>query len=119
MQTDSIFHERYLQAAREQGYPVLDDFNGAEQEGLGIYQVTHDNGERCSAARAYLFPHLNRPNLTIWTKATTHKIIIEQKAVVGVQATCGSIKNVTSATGSVALGRCHAISTPIDAIRDW
>ncbi|MGQ8973724.1 GMC family oxidoreductase [Acinetobacter schindleri] len=85
VQTDSIFHERYLQAAREQGYPVLDDFNGAEQEGLGIYQVTHDNGERCSAARAYLFPHLNRPNLTIWTKATTHKIIIEQKSAVGVQ----------------------------------
>jgi len=75
VQIDSIFHERYSQAAREQGYPVLEDFNGAEQEGLGIYQVTHDNGERCSAARAYLFPHLNRPNLTIWTKATMHKII--------------------------------------------
>lgn len=85
VQTDNIFHERYLQAAREQGYPILDDFNGEEQEGLGVYQVTHDNGERCSAARAYLFPHLSRPNLTVLTQATTHKIVIENKTAVGVQ----------------------------------
>ena len=84
MQTDNIFHERYIQAAKELGYPVLDDFNGQEQEGLGVYQVTHDNGERCSAARAYLFPHLHRSNLTVLTKATTHKIIIENKRAVGV-----------------------------------
>lgn len=84
VQSDSIFHERYIQAAKEQGYAVLDDFNGAEQEGLGVYQVTHDNGERCSAARAYLFPHLSRTNLTVLTKTTTHKIIIEHKTAVGV-----------------------------------
>jgi choline dehydrogenase-like flavoprotein len=84
VQTDSIFHERYIAAAQEQGYSILDDFNGALQEGLGVYQVTHDNGERCSAARAYLFPHLKRPNLTILTQATTHKILIEHKTAVGV-----------------------------------
>ena len=84
VQSDNIFHERYIQAAKQQGYAVLDDFNGAAQEGLGVYQVTHDNGERCSAARAYLFPHLSRRNLTVLTKTTTHKILVENKTAVGV-----------------------------------
>lgn len=51
-----IVQQKYLQAAQEQGYKILDDFNGVEQEGLGVYQVTHINGERCSSARAYLLP---------------------------------------------------------------
>ena len=46
VQSDNIFHQRYTEAARAQGHKVLDDFNGAEQEGLGVYQVTHINGER-------------------------------------------------------------------------
>ncbi len=50
--TDNPFDEIYLQAAREAGFAVREDFNGAEQEGLGIYQVTQKNGERFSAARA-------------------------------------------------------------------
>ena len=56
--------QRFLDAAREAQFPLNDDFNGARQEGLGLYQVTQINGERCSAARAYLRPHLGkRPNL--------------------------------------------------------
>ncbi len=85
LHTDSPLHERYLRAAQEQGHKILDDFNGAEQEGLGIYQVTHINGERCSAARAYLFPHLERKNLTVFTHALTEKILIENHVAIGVQ----------------------------------
>ena len=85
LHTDSPLHERYLRAAQEQGHKILDDFNGAEQEGLGIYQVTHINGERCSTARAYLFPHLERKNLTVFTHALTEKILIENHVAVGVQ----------------------------------
>lgn len=97
VQSDSIFHARYIQAAKEQGFPVLDDFNGEAQEGLGVYQVTHDNGERCSAARAYLFPHLSRKNLTILTKATTHKILVENKTAVGVLVEyAGQMKTLTA-----------------------
>lgn len=84
LRTDSPWHERYVTAAKQQGYRILQDFNGAEQEGLGVYQVTHVNGERCSAARAYLFPHLERPNLTILTYASTQKILLENKVAVGV-----------------------------------
>ncbi len=96
VQSDNHFiHERYLQAAKAEGFPILDDFNGADQEGLGIYQVTHMNGERCSVSRAYLQPHLHRPNLSIWTQALTHKIIIENKTATGVEVQhAGQLKTI-------------------------
>ncbi|OTG84963.1 GMC family oxidoreductase [Acinetobacter sp. ANC 4648] len=95
LHSDNPLQERYLTAAREQGFPIRDDFNGAEQEGLGIYQVTHINGERCSAARAYLFPHLQRPNLTVITQALTQRILIENNVAVGVEYKCaGQIKQI-------------------------
>ena len=85
LRSDNPLQEKFLAAAREQGYRVLDDFNGAEQEGLGIYQVTHINGERCSSARAYLFPHRDRKNLTVEIHAQTHRILIEKGVAVGVE----------------------------------
>lgn len=85
LHSDNPLQEKFLTAAREQGYTILDDFNGAEQEGLGIYQVTHINGERCSSARAYLFPHRDRNNLTIETFAQTQRILIENGVAVGVE----------------------------------
>lgn len=85
LRSDNPLQEKFLAAAREQGYRVLEDFNGAEQEGLGIYQVTHINGERCSSARAYLFPHRDRKNLTVEIHAQTHRILIEKGVAVGVE----------------------------------
>lgn len=85
LHSDNPLQEKFLAAAREQGYTILDDFNGAEQEGLGVYQVTHINGERCSSARAYLFPHRDRKNLTVEIYAQTHRILIEKGVAVGVE----------------------------------
>ncbi len=48
------------EAARQANFPVRDDFNGEEQEGCGLYQLTQKNGERWSAARAYLQPFMGR-----------------------------------------------------------
>lgn len=111
VQSDNIFHQRYTEAARAQGHKVLDDFNGAEQEGLGVYQVTHINGERCSVARAYLFPHLNRPNLTVFTKATTHRIVIENKVATGVEVQHAGQLKVLKAQREVLLS-AGAIQSP-------
>ena len=84
--TDSPFHDIFLQAAREAGFALNDDFNGAEQEGLGIYQVTQRNGERCSAARAYLHPVMaRRPNLVVCTQATARRIIFEGRRASGLE----------------------------------
>ena len=60
--------------------PRTDDYNGAQQEGLGRMQQTIRHGRRCSAAEAYLRPALARSNLTVETGALAHRIVIEQAA---------------------------------------
>ena len=77
--------QAFVDAGREAGFPVTDDFNGAEQEGIGPYQVTHKNGERFSAAKAYLTPNLGRKNLTVFTEAHTTRILFEGKRATGVE----------------------------------
>ncbi len=75
----------YLDACRELQLPFTDDFNGEQLEGTGQYEVTQKGGQRCSAARAYLTPHLDRPNLTVMTETTTAKILIEDGRATGVE----------------------------------
>lgn len=67
----------FVEAGRQAGHPINTDFNGAEQEGVGVYQVTHRNGERFSAAKAYLTPHLGRSNLCVITNALTTRVLTE------------------------------------------
>ncbi|PMN89887.1 GMC family oxidoreductase [Enterovibrio norvegicus] len=85
LRSPSPLLERYLQACESIGVPRNPDINGEEQFGAMATQVTQRNGERCSAAKAYLTPHLNRPNLTVITKATTHKVLFEGKKAIGVE----------------------------------
>jgi len=69
----------FLQAAVEKGYARNDDFNGRSQFGVGRYQVTQHNGQRWSAARGYLRPILNRPNLRVLTNALVQRIEFDGK----------------------------------------
>jgi choline dehydrogenase-like flavoprotein len=85
LRTGSPFHQIFLEAARQCQLPVTTDFNGRQQEGLGIYQVTQRNGERCSAARAYLHPHLSRPNLKVITGAHATRVLLEGRRATGVE----------------------------------
>ena len=77
--------EKYLQACESIGIPRNKDINGVEQLGAMATQVTQLNGERCSAAKAYLTPNLSRSNLTVVTKATTHKVLFRDKQAIGVE----------------------------------
>lgn len=79
------FGPKFVEAAQQAGYPLNGDFNGAEQEGVGMYQVTHKNGERFSAAKGYLTPNLSRPNLQVITGAHTTRILLEGRRAVGVE----------------------------------
>ena len=79
------FDKHFLLAGYQAGYRRNPDFNGAEQEGLGTYQVTQKNGERCSAAKAYITPHLDRPNLRLGTRVHVTRILIENRRAVGVE----------------------------------
>jgi len=84
--SDNPFQQHFLRAAEQVGYPINLDFNGAKQEGFGLYQVTQHNGERCSSFRAYVLPHLDkRPNLTVETGTFTQRILFEGKRAVGVE----------------------------------
>ncbi len=75
----------FVQAGVQAGYAHNTDFNGAGQEGVGLYQVTHKNGERYSAAKAYLTPNLGRPNLHVLTGAHATRILFEGQRAVGVE----------------------------------
>lgn len=86
LRTDNPFQQVYVNAAKEAGFAINRDFNGASQEGLGPYQVTQINGERCSAARGYLHPHMGkRANLMVETGAHVLNIMFEGKRAVGVR----------------------------------
>jgi choline dehydrogenase len=75
----------FVQAGTEAGFPATRDFNGAQQEGFGPYQLTIKNGRRWSAAAAYLTPILARKNLTIESNAHVGRVLFEGTHAVGVE----------------------------------
>ena len=77
LRSPNPFLPAYLEAAKQAGHRHNPDFNGPEQEGVGAYQVTHKNGERWSAAKGYLTPHLGRSNLTVITQALTTRVLTQ------------------------------------------
>ncbi len=101
-----------IEAGRQAGHPVTKDFNGFQQEGWGPYQMTIRDGQRWSAAKAYLYPALNRPNLTCLTGARTTKIVIENGKAVGVEyAVKGGERIVAYADAEVLLS-AGAVQSP-------
>ncbi|WP_126977320.1 GMC family oxidoreductase [Frigidibacter oleivorans] len=74
----------YVAACAAAGLPETPDFNGAQQEGAGIYQLTVKGGRRMSAARAFLRPALRRRNLVLRTRAQATGLIWEGNRVTGV-----------------------------------
>ncbi len=101
----------FVEAGRQAGYPANADFNGAMQEGIGAYQVTHKNGERFSAAKAYVTPHLNRPNLKVFTDTRTLRVLLEGRRAVGVEAMRGHERFTVRARGEVLLA-AGALQSP-------
>ena len=75
----------FVEAGRQAGFPVNADFNGATQEGVGRYQVTHRRGERFSAAKAYLAPHRARPNLQVLTGTQALRVRLDRGRATGVE----------------------------------
>ncbi len=84
LRSPNLLSRVYLAAAKACGYASNPDFNGPNQEGVALYQVTQKNGERWSVARAYLHPVAGRSNLQIITEAHTCQILLEGKRAVGV-----------------------------------
>ena len=69
-------YKAFLDAGSEAGYPVTDDICGYRQEGFGVFDMSIDNGERNSTAKAYLDPARPRQNLKVITDAQVQKILL-------------------------------------------
>lgn len=78
--------QHYLKGMQQLGYPLNDDFNGAQFEGAGIYETNIRDGQRDSSNTAYLKPALSRPNLTLQLVTQVEKILVnEERRATGVQ----------------------------------
>ena len=93
----------FMNACKESGIKENRDFNGADQEGFGTYQVNIKNGQRFSAADAFLKPILSRSNLELITNTVVLKIIINNKKAVGVKIKNRQGTNVVTADSEIIL----------------
>ena len=101
----------YIAACSEAGLAYNPDFNGAEQEGAGPYQMTIKSARRNSAARAFLRPAMKRSNLRVITKAQVTRVIIEAGRAVGVEYVRGGQAHTLRAGAEVILAG-GAINSP-------
>jgi choline dehydrogenase len=76
----------FVEAGVEVGLDRNEDFNGAQQDGVGMYQVTQRGGMRASAAVSYLHPAIERPNLTVMPYMQVNQVLFEGVRAVGVEA---------------------------------
>jgi choline dehydrogenase len=101
----------FVEAAQQAGIPLNPDFNGAVQLGCGLFQVTQKNGERCSAASAYLRPAAVRSNLTVLKNAQAIRVVIAKGRAVGIEYVRGGKRHKARAGQEVLLA-AGAINSP-------
>ncbi len=111
LRSSNRFGELFVQAGVQAGFTRNADFNGTEQEGVGAFQVTHRNGERFSAAKAYITPHLTRPNLKVITGGHATRILLDGKRAVGVEYRHGGQAHALNARREVLLS-AGALQSP-------
>lgn len=75
----------FIEAGRQAGYGVTEDYNGYRQEGFGRMDMSIRNGVRSSTANAYLKPAMRRPNLALQTGALTTRVLLRGKQAIGVE----------------------------------
>ena len=103
--------EAFIVGAQQCGVPRNDDFNGAQQEGAGYYQLNTWKGWRCSAAKAYLAPARARTNLSVQTGARATGLVFEGQRVVGVHYHQGGVAKLARCRAEVLLA-AGAIQSP-------
>jgi choline dehydrogenase len=96
-------HDAFIAAAEEAGHRRNDDFNGAEQDGVGPLQLTVRNKRRCSAAVAYLRPALKRPNLRLEIRALAQRVLFEGRRAVGLEYAQDGVVHHARVRGEVIL----------------
>lgn len=103
--------DRVREAAAQDGIAPIDDYNTGDNEGSAYFQVNQKRGRRWSAARGFLKPVLNRPNLTLRTGCLTERVILDRHRAVGVAYRQDGIARTARARGEVILS-AGAIGSP-------
>lgn len=101
----------FIKASEQAGFKYNPDFNGADQEGVGHYQITTRNGFRMSTARAYLARAKKRSNVTVITKAFTKRVLLENNRATGVVYDKNGREQTVTARREVILS-AGAINSP-------
>ncbi len=104
-------HKAFVEAGREAGYPMTEDYNGSQQEGFGAMEMTVWGGRRWSSANAFLRPALKRKNLELITRARARRVVFEGKRAVGVEYERGGETLIARANREVILA-ASAINSP-------
>ncbi|SEP15599.1 GMC family oxidoreductase [Trujillonella endophytica] len=106
-----VWSRAAVESAVAAGHPRNSDFNGARQEGAGLYQLTQRRGRRWSAADAYLHPVVDRPNLTVVTGAPTTRVLVSGGRATGVEYRRGGRLHTAHAAAEVVLAG-GAVNSP-------
>ena len=109
--TNPLF-QSFFDAAKQAGYPTTDDVNGFQQEGFAPFDRNINKGKRWSAARAYLHPVMNRPNLKVVCRALTTEILFDGKRATGVQYVKGKSNTLHTAHAGEVICCGGAINSP-------
>lgn len=111
LRNDHPYCEAWLDAAEQAGHPRTPDFNGAQTDGVGRYQLTLRGHWRCDAATAFLEPVRKRRNLTVVTRAHVTKILQAKGRAIGVQWLQGGAVHEARADSEVILA-AGALQSP-------
>lgn len=103
--------QAWIEAGRQAGYPITEDMNGYQQEGVGRMDMTTHRGQRWSAAKAYLYPAMERPNVTVQSGVLTLRVIFEGRRAVGVEVARGSNSEILHCSREVIIS-AGAINSP-------
>ena len=93
--------EAFIEAAQQSGFPRNDDFNGADQEGAGYFQLTSRNGRRWSTAVGYLKEAKRRGNLSVVPNALAARILFSGRRATGVEYRQGGTTHTVHANAEV------------------
>lgn len=108
---ENPLYGEFLKAGLAEGFVANDDFNGSDQEGLGLYDFNIRNGRRESTATAFLRPAMARKNLTVWTRALATRVVIENGRATGVELKRGGQPVTVTAKREIILSG-GAINSP-------
>lgn len=111
LRSPSPLNDVFLRACQSQGIPFNPDYNGAQRFGCYNVQVTQKDGERHSAAAAFIHPNLDRPNLDVRTKAHIARVVFEGRRAVGVTYWQGGQSRTVRARREVIMS-AGAFGTP-------